>query len=68
MQRKTQIPGAKKKESDFQAFEGETGGVMIFMTDGNHGCDENDDSDLTDGEVLRKVEDSKAKVVTVAFG
>ena len=41
---------------------------MIFMTDGNHGCDENDDSDLTDGEVLRKVEDSKAKVVTIAFG
>ena len=44
------------------------GGVMIFFTDGEHKCDEDDDSTVDSPEVEDAVLNSKIRVITIAIG
>ena len=44
------------------------GGVMIFFTDGEHDCDEHDDSTVDDPEVEAAILDNKIRVITIAIG
>lgn len=45
------------------------GGVMIFFTDGDHSCDNPDDSStITDPEVIDLVLQSKIRIITIAIG
>jgi hypothetical protein len=46
-----------------------TGGVILFVTDGEQDCRDGDDkTDLNDAALLQRVKDSKARIITVAFG
>jgi hypothetical protein len=45
-----------------------TGGVILFVTDGEQDCDGQDKTDLNDAALLQRVKDSKARIITVAFG
>jgi hypothetical protein len=46
----------------------ETGGVILFVTDGKQDCKGGDKTELDDPALLRRVKDSKARIITVAFG
>ena len=43
-----------------------SGGAIIFITDGEHKCD--DGLDIDDKVVLDLIRDTKARIITVAFG
>ncbi len=46
-----------------------SGGVMIFITDGDYACpqDEDEEFDLNNPDVLAAVEESGVRVITIAF-
>ena len=48
------------------------GGVMIFLTDGEHKCrfqdGAQDITDLDDPDLIQEIIDSKVRIVTIAFG
>ena len=44
-----------------------TGGAIIFITDGKHDC-RNGGLDIDDKDVLDLIKDTKARIITVAFG
>ena len=45
-----------------------TGGVILFVTDGEQDCDGPDKTELNDPALLQRVKDSKVRIITVAFG
>ena len=40
---------------------------MIFITDGEHRCDETDDSNVDDTEVINLVKESGVRIISIAF-
>ena len=45
------------------------GGVLIFLTDGQESsCDNDIDGDITNPELLQRIEDRRVRIVTIAFG
>lgn len=44
------------------------GGVMIFLTDGNHDCKGEDDDNLDDEELQQEIVASGVRIITIAFG
>ena len=58
---------AVKKGIEVMSQAGE-GGVMIFFTDGKQECDSEDDSTITDPDVIQAVIDSKIRIITIAIG
>ena len=40
---------------------------MIFITDGQHDCNGADKSDLDDPQVLKMIDESGVRIVTIAF-
>ena len=44
-----------------------TGGAIIFITDGKHDC-RHEGLDIDDKEVLDLIKNTKARIITVAFG
>ena len=44
-----------------------TGGAIIFITDGQQSCNEHNELTLTDEKVLKRVKDTKVRIITVAF-
>ena len=44
-----------------------TGGAIIFITDGKHDC-KHGGLDIDDKEVLDLIKNTKARIITVAFG
>ena len=46
-----------------------TGGAIIFMTDGEHDCNDGHPGyDIDDPQVLNRIKETKVRIITVAFG
>ena len=45
-----------------------SGGAIIFMTDGEQSCNNGNELDIDDSEVLNRIAKTKVRIITVAFG
>ena len=48
--------------------KGTTGGVIIFLTDGEENCPHDIPGGITNPDLLQDVVDQKVRIVTIAFG
>ena len=60
--------GVRKGLDAIKEYDGEEGGVMLFLTDGRFTCPTNGITGPTIGDVIDEVVDQSVRVITVAFG